>query len=182
MKIARVIITFKCLRKCAGCCNTYKSIMSVAKLLDDITTLKDYDIVMITGGEPMLMPDRVIDLSKQLRSVSKCKIYLYTAYHKKLEDLVSVLHYVDGIQYSLHAEATPYDIDDFHSFQNSISGYINKSFRLFIDNRIIHFVKILPMLWKRVEIKHWLTEEELLNKQTNGLPAGEELFILTQKG
>jgi len=180
MKSARIVITFKCLRKCAGCCNTYNSIMSHVQTLSDFNIIKEYDVIMITGGEPMLSARSVIEYVRLIRQYnSHCKIYLYTAYHNKSnEDLKWVLEYVDGIQYSLHAEATPSDIDDFHAFQNCISSYPEKSFRLFIDNKVPHTVNVLPRLWKRVEVKAWMTEEELLNLQPNGLPLGENLFIV----
>ena len=50
-KTARVIITSKCDRKCPGCCNSKLDYTSLAKVIGGITTLKDYEEVVITGGE-----------------------------------------------------------------------------------------------------------------------------------
>ena len=55
-KTARVIITSKCDRKCPGCCNSKLDYTSLAKVIGGITALKDYEEVVITGGEPMINP------------------------------------------------------------------------------------------------------------------------------
>ena len=180
MKKARVIITFDCFRNCQGCCNKYGTIMKNAKSLQNITDLKNYDVVMITGGEPMLYPNKVIDLTKSLKKENpNIKVYLYTANHKNAWDLEQVLQYVDGIQYSLHSNATGIDMDDFQCFQAQIFTWADvKSFRLYIDQSIKGTVHITPDLWQRIEIKPWLTESQLLAQQPNGLPQEEELFIL----
>lgn len=54
-KTARVIITSKCDRKCPGCCNSKLDYTSLAKVIGGITALKDYEEVVITGGEPMII-------------------------------------------------------------------------------------------------------------------------------
>ena len=79
-KTARVIITSKCDRKCLGCCNSKLDYTSLAKVIGGITALKDYEEVVITGGEPMINPAQLYTVIKMLRKQNKRqKIYLYTA-------------------------------------------------------------------------------------------------------
>jgi len=64
-RFARIVMSFKCNRKCKGCCN---QIMDFEHQLAKIEEIKDYEQVFITGGEPMLYPGRlmeVIDILKK---------------------------------------------------------------------------------------------------------------------
>ena len=179
-KQARLIITFECERQCPGCCNHYKSIMQHAKKAE-LKDLKDYEVVMLTGGEPMLDWKHTLEIAKTLKAQNpQVKVYLYTAHHRFPSVLKTILEVVDGIQYSIHENASYGDYLDFHDFQHVIQQYPNKSFRLYIDPKGNDKpLAICPNLWKRVEVKAWLTEEQLLALQPNGLPQNEDLFILT---
>lgn len=53
---ARVIVTMKCNRKCKGCCNEHLGEINRV----DFEDLFKYDEICITGGEPMLMSERVV--------------------------------------------------------------------------------------------------------------------------
>ena len=112
-KTARVIFTFDCNRRCVGCCNESMSLMSEARVICSTNDLVGYDEVVITGGEPLLYPDALIDFIQNVRSANpKAKIYLYTATmppHKPffIPLLMSLLN---GIQYTIHAEAIQTDI------------------------------------------------------------------------
>ena len=144
--------------------------------LKKFSDLNGYDKVILTGGEPMLDADRVINIATSIRFHSHCKIYLYTAYHKNDWDLERVLQQVDGIHYSLHAEATGVDIFDFECFQQRIQTWADvKSFRLFVDNKIKCAVHVRPNTWQQVEFKPWLSEAELLAKSQS---MQSDLFIL----
>jgi len=184
MKQARVVVTFKCPRSCPGCCNTYSSIMASAKTIHNFDGLKDYDVIMLTGGEPMLFPDRTIKMADIIhKKAPNAKIFLYTALHKSDGDLSRVLQHVDGVQFSLHAEANDKDIEEFHKFQEVAKKHVgSKSFRLYIDSampkELQQKVRVNRSVWKRFEVKPWSSEEELLAKQPKGLPSGEDLFVL----
>lgn len=180
MKIARIIITFSCGRKCMGCCNTYSWIMKHAIKINDLSILSKYDIVLITGGEPLLDPDWTLQVIEKIRKdYPKIKIFLYTAlYTERMKDVIAA---VDGAQYSLHEGATINDIQGLQAFQALISQEVSKSFRLYIDPRITHSINIQPNVWLRVEIKQWMSEEELLALQPNGLPHHKTLFIYTKQ-
>ena len=109
-KTARVIITSKCDRKCPGCCNSKLDYTSLAKVIGGITALKDYEEVVITGGEPMINPAQLYTVIKMLRKQNKRqKIYLYTAC-LTMDDHPVILKHLDGITVTVHAEATDEDI------------------------------------------------------------------------
>ena len=183
MKQARLITTFACPRKCSGCANSYKSLIDQAIKIpvDKLDYFKDYDGVMLTGGEPMLDPQRTIKIAKLIhKAAPSANIYLYTAWHKNSSDLERVLPYVDGVQFSLHKEADEGDIADFQAFQAVASQWTGKSFRLYIDPSLKDKIHFIPSVWKRTT-STWYSEDELLawRSQNHGLPENEELFILT---
>jgi len=171
MKIARVLLWLDCNRNCPGCCNKYTSVM---KDMKDITLeeLEDFDTICLTGGEPMLYPDRLISIIKRLRVINpKAKIYLYTALYKL--EMRSIIWLVDGIQYSLHYPMTTEDRLGFEYFQYDIL-YMRGSYRAYIDRRIDHAIRIYPERWTRVEIKSWMKEGDC------PLPKNEQLFLLKE--
>ena len=55
---ARVLVTKKCNRKCKGCCNETLGIIDKISFED----LFKYDEICITGGEPMLLSDRLVEM------------------------------------------------------------------------------------------------------------------------
>lgn len=166
---ARLITSFKCNRHCPDCCNTQLDTMSSGKRITDLSELKSFKYICVTGGEPMLQPNRTEMVIRQLREQDTDHIiYMYTAfYHRKLED---IMHLIDGVQYTLHYPMKSTDLTLFYQFQNLIEQYNYQSFRLYIDSRFTDTVMIRPNLWKRVEVKAW--QEYCL------LPKNEKLFIL----
>lgn len=170
LRVARLIMTFDCNRRCANCCNTYTSIMSNAIHIHNVSQLApfDFDQVIITGGEPMLYPDRVIGIAQQA-SKQGSDVYLYTALY--VPETATILKLVKGVHYTLHAPLRKDDLRGFYTFQNIISRWTG-SYRLYIDPNIKHKIVIDPSAWARVEVKPWLLKGEC------PLPTGEELFIL----
>lgn len=170
-KIARVIITFDCNRKCPNCCNNYRSIIDKAITINDLEALKEYPVICVTGGEPMLDPGRTLGIIKQLKANNPdVIIYLYTAFYN--HQMYEIIPLVDGIHFSMHAEATSDDIDDFESFQCCIGFQTNKSFRLYIDAELNKLLDVHTDLFSRIEKKPWIMEGECL------LPPNETLYIL----
>lgn len=164
--------------------------MKQARVIQSLFSLKDYDEILITGGEPMLNPLRTLNIIKDIRALFPEKlIYLYTAYLKypEMSDIPPILEAVDGMQFSLHENADYYDLMALEGLQNIIATmgknnpeFWKKSFRLYIDSRIRRSALVQPYLWNRVEVKSWLTEEELkdYNKGSSGLPINEDLLVM----
>ena len=63
MRKLRLLFTKDCNRNCPGCCNKDWDLDS----LPVCTDFTPYDLVMITGGEPMLYPERLLHLIRRIR-------------------------------------------------------------------------------------------------------------------
>lgn len=179
MSKARVIITMDCRRNCVGCCNTYDHIMSQSICIKSIRKLpKATKTVCVTGGEPMLNPDRTLDIIKAIRThLPRAIVYLYTALYD--ERINKILDWVDGVHYTLHAAASKNDVIDFYRFQTNLIGR-SGSYRIYIDPRVSLPVVVDPSLWSTVIRRKWQTEQELVDVQPEGLPVGETLYILDE--
>ena len=186
MRIARLIITWDCNRNCSYCCNTYTRVMKQQRAVQDLSELLPYDVICITGGEPMLYPRRVVNIAKALRLQNQnVKLFVYTAEPfagavglTRPFGLQEVLSVVDGMHLSLHGEATQYDVSAIREVQSFVLDhdlYKEKSFRLYIHPDVQHAITLEPRVWRRVELKPWLKEAEM------ELPAGEELLVYLGK-
>lgn len=137
-KTARVIITFKCNRRCKSCCNTLlkKDDYKIVNKED----LLNYNEIIITGGEPMLFSKQVINFIEYLKENNyQGKIYMYTAFIDLTNmQHIKIIKYLDGITYTLHYEkkVEPMDIFRLFNLYYYIDKYYNnKSFRINIDSR-----------------------------------------------
>jgi organic radical activating enzyme len=175
MKTARLIITFDCPRDCSYCCNKYTTILNGAIEISNLDHLNKFEAICITGGEPLLNPERTLGIVKKLRENNPSAIiYMYTAYYhlNAIRYVDEILDYIDGIHYTLHEKSTLGDIKNFELFQTAIFRKINKSFRLYIHNKINKYIMVNPLLWTRIESKEWIKED------TCELPKHETLFKL----
>lgn len=105
-KTLRLLLTSECNRDCAGCCNKDWDL----EKLPIETSFEGYDEIILTGGEPMLEPGRIIKVSKKIKKVNKkAKIYLYTADTSRNINLNGIMFYIDGITITLHnqTDVTP---------------------------------------------------------------------------
>ena len=174
MKIARLLITKACQRSCSYCCNEQEGALDT---MQDITVagLQGYDQVLITGGEPMLYPQRIKALVKALRLQNpKVTIYLYSAYYRAAHT-PQIMDMVDGIHFTLHEGTSTREISEFIQFQTCIQmfrlrGMHHKSYRLYIVPSVELLIPIRPALWSRIESFPF--------KEQCPLPQGEELFLL----
>ena len=166
---ARVITTFKCVRNCSYCVNKNKEVINQAKRIRCITTLKGYEEILITGGEPTLFPVDVGNLAVQLRRQNPLvKLYLYTTRcDKKLSD---ILEEFDGATYTLRSDANADDLFSFFDAQRVFSNFSDCSFRLSVDPDIDFAIPIVPSVWSMVKIKVW--------KEKCYIPSNEDLYIL----
>lgn len=173
-KVARLIVSFQCERACSYCCNNYSNIIDEAIKIDDLSELSDYDTVCITGGEPMEFLDKTVQVIEGLKEINpKVKIYLYTA--KYTWNMEKILKLVDGVHFTLHGGTTSIDIADFLHIQDLFKIYEDKSFRLFIHPKINRYINVIPSVWKRVEVKPWVGEEDCI------LPEDETLYTLEDR-
>ncbi|MCK5602044.1 radical SAM protein [Candidatus Pacearchaeota archaeon] len=174
MGTARLLITRRCNRECDYCCNEYSSIMSGLKVIDNLKPLLGVEEVCITGGEPMIFPDRVIEVATILRHFGTKRIYLYSA---DTQDRVKIMHkvlqFIDGLHYTLHKGSSRRDIRMFHELQQEIRFMEGKSFRLYVHESVDEEVTILPNIWSEIRVTGWTAEEDA------ALPSNETLYELS---
>lgn len=133
---ARVIVTYKCNRSCPGCCNGHGN---AVRKIEDIRELLGFEEIILTGGEPTLLGLMLNGFVYSLKDLGyKGKIFLYTATVDIYSpSIMRLLRDIDGITYTIHAEANDGDIKLLKSLSSlSILGYVNFSSRLIIDSRV----------------------------------------------
>jgi pyruvate-formate lyase-activating enzyme len=124
MNKLRLVMFEECNRSCEGCCNNDWDLSG----LDIVGGYAGYDLVMLTGGEPMLKPKLIVGTVEKIRATSNALVYLYTAKSKRAMDLIAMLHILDGVTLTLHE---PYDVAPFIELNDLIVKMgIEKSFRL----------------------------------------------------
>lgn len=114
MRQLRLLFTENCNRNCEGCCNKQYDLNA----LPQITAKKvsEYDMVMITGGEPLLYPDDLKSYAQYLKTHNPdILIYVYTAKVDNIDDSLQVLRNIDGFTLTLHTDK---DRVAFNKFNN----------------------------------------------------------------
>ncbi|GAH62941.1 unnamed protein product, partial [marine sediment metagenome] len=143
----------------------------------EIADLTSYDMICVTGGEPMLNVSRTLSIIRSIRDLrfraglDRQTIYLYTALFA--EDAKWVLPWVDGIHFSLHDGADTPEIVGFHQMQDLLKGW-SGSARLYIDPRVKTLLSLEPPVWSRIEVKPWLEDGKC------PLPE-DDLLVLTER-
>ncbi|MEY8429262.1 4Fe-4S cluster-binding domain-containing protein [Lachnospiraceae bacterium 48-42] len=172
-KTARVIVTYRCDRKCENCCNEH--IRNVPEV--QFEDLLEYDEIVITGGEPMLFAPRVVELVHRLRDRRfRGRIWLYTAtFNEDHWAHRMLIRDVDGITYTFHAEYTNRDISrlkDLTEFLNS--GGFPGSYRLMVDSRVMRDISLQDIKG----IRKWTDIKALVWKDgACPVPEHEELLF-----
>ena len=96
----RLLLFEDCDRKCRGCCNKQFDLKNLP-ICEDYS---GYDLIMLTGGEPMLKPDVVLSAVANIRLETDAPIYLYTAKTTPIYDLRRVLSKIEGLTVTLHKQ------------------------------------------------------------------------------
>jgi len=172
LKTARVITTLKCTKNCSYCSNKMDHIKKQMKQLSNIDDLLNYDLICLTGGEPLLVFERISKLITGLRNVKpEILIYMYSSIWT--ENFRYLLPYLDGVHYTLH-DYQPFNDNANHFYKSQFLFYDNpnKSYRLSLSPNITAPLPLIPNVWKEVRIKKWFSEKE------NIVPVHEDLFIL----
>jgi len=161
MKKLRLLLFEKCDRSCTGCCNNDWDLQSLPVEKD----FSQYDIIMLTGGEPMLEPQIVINTIRTIKKTSNAVIYMYTAKCTHLIDLYNVLSYLDGLTLTLHHQD---DVAPFEIFNSKLSKFCLSplfSFRLNVFKGIdISHIDISA--WKVKDNIKWIKNLHLPTNET----------------
>jgi hypothetical protein len=125
MNKLRLLVTERCSRNCPNCCNKNWD-LSELPVEDDFS---QYDMIMLTGGEPMLDVKDLIDLIINIKYETDAPIYVYTAMVNDTKAAFRVLDWADGMTVTLHEQS---DMEPFLIFNDVINaeGMNNKSLRL----------------------------------------------------
>jgi hypothetical protein len=148
------------------------------KDLYDLSDLSKYHNVVITGGEPLLYPDRVTYTVHRLRSVlaPSAGVYLYTTlWHPVLTPLTRL---IQGVTFTLHSGARHgVELEDFRKMQDWSLGNRHLSNRLVVYPHV-PAIAVIPDAWRRITKDDYATEDELMCRNPNsGLPVGEDLYF-----
>jgi len=177
---ARIVVTWRCTRDCALCCNKFPSVREQVVPLNDLAVVMDAEEICVTGGEPLLVPDRTEALLRELRGRGfSRKIWLYSSIWRT--ELERVMPLIDGIQYTIHAGASQRDIDSFRAVQDLLANWPRKHNRLKIDcTEPIGFrIDTTAQAWCEVRLRPFLSNETLVSLAPNGgVPTGEVLYEL----
>lgn len=98
MKKLRLLLFEKCNRACVGCCNKGFDL----KALPVCPNLEGWDEVNLTGGEPMLDPQLVIDTAWSVPTPTT--VNLYTAKVDDLPAVLEVMRFLNGLCVTLHEQ------------------------------------------------------------------------------
>jgi organic radical activating enzyme len=113
------------------------------------------DLIMLTGGEPMLKPDLVFDTVEAIRKRTTAKIVLYTAHTKRVWALIAMFHLFDGITLTLHEQS---DVEPFKRFNTLLLRmHISyKSLRLNVFKGVELDDSINLKLWEIKDHIEWI--------------------------
>lgn len=163
-KSARILITTECHNNCEYCCNKLPEVQKRIKFttFDEVVKM-DYDIVCITGGEPLLVMDKLLNLAESLYGKN---VYVYTAIdterywrmdYSKLRRMYRLVH---GINYGIHnAKEIPLSV------LRDTAG--NTALRLYIQDT--KYKSIPKALKKEFEWKLW---------KMNDCETNEDIYII----
>lgn len=166
---ARVIVTYQCNRSCLGCCNGHDNDI---KKISNVDELLKYDEIVITGGEPMLIKEKLFDFLLQLRNMEyNGKIYMYTAFWNPGIYSNEILQSLDGITFTIHADSTDADIVALKSLSRQTRLADPKfSSRLIIDSRVFEKYDL-----SNINLNSWDVIRKLQWKDKCELAEHEEL-------
>jgi organic radical activating enzyme len=140
----RLIVTQICNRACHYCANTkYDSFDTV-----EIDDLDDYGQLVLTGGEPMIIPHIVMEIVKRYHH--EHEIFMYTqipapAYHV-------IFNFLSGVTVTLHDKLNLRTLAYYEDFIQQYTG--NCNWRLYLMPEM-HDTEYNPDLWdvvRKIEI------------------------------
>ena len=164
----RLLVTKDCNRTCAGCCNKDWNLDK----LPICQSYEGYDEIILTGGEPMLHPDKVLKIIEDIRTSrgyawdkDGVKVYLQTAYVDNI-GILRVGTKVDGVSVTLHEQV---DVEPFIEFTHA-------SFS-FLPGRQSHRVNVFRGVQLDSTLYHsWRIKTDITWKKDCPIPA-DEVFM-----
>ena len=147
-KNLRLLLFSECDRRCKGCCNKDWNLDA----LPVCTSFTGYDLIMLTGGEPMLKPKLIKSTAKAIRAQTNAPIIVYTAKTSKPDGFIDVLRNVDGVTLTLHTQG---DVAGFYRLNEKLltARLEPKSLRL----NVFKGIKVdVPIYWQVKNNIEWI--------------------------
>lgn len=144
----RLLITSMCLHNCPKCANKHYNLLKLPVCKPE--DFKYYDSILITGGEPLMVPERMYKVIRQIRASSEAKVYIYTSYTLNSVRFINTVQASDGLTFGLHHQTDVIPLIRLTGLvQKFDQGLDTRSLRLRIFPEINVASKILK-LWERV--------------------------------
>jgi len=145
MKKLRLLVTERCNRNCIGCCNKQWDLLTLP-ICEDFSS---FDQIMLTGGEPMLMPQIVRSIIFKIRKTNQRPIFMYTAKVNDLQAILSTLFFLDGLTVTLHKQK---DVKSFLKFNSILPDSCKKQLRL----NIFEGIRI-----SKIDLGKWIIKDNM---------------------
>ncbi len=145
--ILRLLLWSACDRSCAGCCNGDWDVDNLPVVTE--REIAHAEMILLTGGEPMLCPDRVKSYVNYLRARTiqhPIPIILYTAKPERLPEMD--LH-LDGFTVTLHEQA---DVAPFLKVADLMTGSLRVNVFKGVE------LPYWPALWSRKTEIEWIPD------------------------
>ncbi len=158
---ARIIITKACQRSCDYCINQYSSVMEQASTISGAGSIPRYGTYVITGGEPLLVPDKTKQLINGLHRLNpESRVYFHTTLFTT--DLFDVLNVADGVTITLHDDVTYADLTHFKLVQDNFRVFDRGDKTLFLNygENFPNPEIIKWEIWDQVKRMSWLDGED----------------------
>lgn len=151
----RILVSWKCNLDCNYCCNKLESVRKeIRKVkLGDIKWA-DYKVVCITGGEPLLFPDRVIEVCKSVAPGTL--VVLYTNGIGLSSGVAKCFEYagINAVNVGVHPEDGWYPgLDHFIEYIYRSVSVANLKLRFHVQDRFRENVAQLEA--KGIEFRFW---------------------------
>ncbi len=169
----RLLLFEKCNRNCKGCCNKDFDLKNLP--IADNDSIRGKDMIILTGGEPMLNPSLIIRVTQDIKSVSAAPVIVYTAKIDDYDTTINVLQYVDGMTVTLHKQD---DVEHLARLHQHIpeSLLYGKLLRLNVFKGVS-----IPMGFELSgDAYHWLIKDEIEWIKNCPLPEGEVFMRLKE--
>lgn len=156
----RLLVTTECPNKCPLCCNNQFNFDELKRVRDF-----DYDEIIITGGEPLLFSNKVMELCEAIKTINPLlyteesipKIYVYTAMpsYSKFRNIMKA---VDGIVLTPHSKE---DVDKFVTLNSILIDHFvfRKRQKEKLSLRLNLFKNIKDMLPYNIDLSLWKVKD-----------------------
>ena len=154
MNKLRLLVTDECDRCCEGCCN--KQIWP-SGILEDLGHCLNYEMIMITGGEPLKFPHLLVELLYQMRRYADRRpIILYTAIKVEKSEFLQIMFYLDGLTFTIHDKAGWDDFIIINKWLTTNPRRLQKRVNIFRDVEIPEVPYVLSLYGWDVKFISWV--------------------------